>query len=110
MKMLGVKVKVGKDGCKIDSSRIEIIKETAKRYELEEVNHCIDYLTSVHKKEIGVIRRYYSLYSLEAIIFEVDDGMKEQEEKLTRSIIKDMIKELEGRQDVINKMIKTLKE
>ena len=103
--MLGIRIRLDKNGYKIDSSRIEIAKETAKRYELEETNHCIDYLTFVHKEEVGIIRKYYSRHSMEAVLFEIDDGTKEQEGKLIKKMLKDIAKELEDRQELTNKMI-----
>ena len=108
MKMLGVRAKLNGDKLKVDSSRVEIAKETAKRYELTEINNCMDYLTFVHKEEVGIIRKYYSSHCLENIIFEIDNGTEEQQDELKRKLIDDIIKELAERQDIINKMIEAL--
>lgn len=103
--MLGIRIRLDKNGYKIDSSRIEIFKETTKRYELKETNHCMDYLTFIHKEEVGIIRKYYSCHSMEAVLFEIDDGTNEQEGRLMKKILEDIAKELENRQELTNKMI-----
>lgn len=110
MKLLGIRIKLNNDELKIDSNRVEIEKETKKLYRLVETNRSFDYLRTINKDDLGVVRRYNSLHSLENVIFVVDNGTEEQELELKEKLIEDIVKELGERQCLINNMLKVLAE
>ena len=110
MKLLGVRIKLNKDKLEIDLARVDIEQETKKLYRLLETNRSFDYLRTINKDDIGAIRSYHSLHSLENVIFVLDRGTKEQEQELKNKLINDMVKELGNRQYLINKMISVLGE
>ena len=112
MKLLGICLTLEETKVEIDIDRVEIEKETKKMYKLGQNAYwkVFDSRRDVNKAELNLIRNDNFFSSIRRKIWTIDDGTKEQEQRLIEKLKKDISNEVNIRLDTIVKMKKALDE
>lgn len=112
MKLLGVCLTLDEEKFEIDINKAEVEKETKKMYKLGQNAYwkVFDSRRNINKDELNLIRNDNFISNIRRKIWVIDDGTKEQEQRLIEELKKDINNELNIRLDTIIKMKKSLDE
>lgn len=112
MKLLGICLVLKENEVKTDISRVEVEKETKKMYKLGKNGHYIVFESrrDINKNELNIIKNDDFISNIRRKIWVIDNGTKEQEQKLIEELKKDINNEVNTRLEIIKKMKKALDE